>query len=75
MNTLAGLCNDAVSLREQPFARALPELSGRLAELGRWTVRDEQLSPAQPHLGKEWRDGEKVGGEVRGTLVSQMDRT
>lgn len=34
----AGLCNDAVSVGEQPFARALPELSGRLAEHGRWPV-------------------------------------
>lgn len=50
-----GLCNDAVSLREQPFARALPELSGRLAEHGRWTVWDGQLSPTQPHLGHERR--------------------
>lgn len=38
LSSPAGLCNDAVSLGEQPFARALPELSGRLAEHGKWTV-------------------------------------
>lgn len=40
-----GLCNDAVSLGEQPFTRALPELSGCLAQHGKWTLGDEQLSP------------------------------
>lgn len=64
MNTLAGLCNDAVSLGEQPFARALPELPGRLAEHGRWTVRDEQLSPAQPHLDQRAERAGRVGGTL-----------
>lgn len=56
-SSFTGLCNDAVSLWEQPFARALPELSGRLAEHGRWTVWDEQLSPTQPHLSERERKG------------------
>lgn len=67
-----GLCNDAVSVGEQPFARVLPELTGCLAEHGRRPVRDEQLSPTQPHLGE--RGGRQYSITIKIRKVTERER-
>lgn len=57
-----GLCNDALSVGEQPPASILPELTRCLAEHGRRPFRNQLLSLTQPHLSpesKETRSGRR----------------